>query len=204
MARSIEEPKNARSRRTSAALLEATRTLIETHGTQALTVAAVADAAGVSRRAVYLHFSTRAELLTGLYRSLGETEQLAASLQAVWDSPDAVSALNEWAEHIARSHPRIVGVLRALEAAQHTDDVAAELWRGTLRNWRKGSRRLIDRLAAEGRLAPEWTVETATDMLWALMSLDLLERLLAERGWSRARLAKHLATLFTNTFVGRG
>lgn len=201
MPRTIEEPQNARSRRTSAALLEATRELIEQQGFEALTMAAVAERAGVTRRAAYLHFSTRAELVTALYRRLGSTEQLADSLQAVWDSPDAVSALEEWAHHIARSHPRILTILRAVERAHHTDPDAAALWDTTLQNWRKGSRRLVEWLAADGRLAPPWTVPSAADMLWALMSLDVLERLVHDRQWSRKRLGEHLAALLNRTFV---
>jgi AcrR family transcriptional regulator len=199
--RSIEQPQNARSRRTSAALLQATRDLIDEHGFEALTMAAVAERAGVSRRAVYLHFSTRTELVTALYRSLGHTEDLAASLQAVWESSDAVTALREWAQHIARSHPRILATLRAVERARHTDPDAAELWATTLTNWHKGSHRLAQWLADEGRLAPSWTVDTAADMLSALMSLDLLDRLLTDRRWSRKRIADQFAVLLRSTFV---
>src|SRR5215467_16133458 len=104
--RSIERPQNARSRRTGAALLQATRDLIDEQGFEALTMAAVAERAGVSRRAVYLHFSTRAELVTALFGRLGETEGIGASLQRVWDSPDAAAALAEWGRHLARTHPK--------------------------------------------------------------------------------------------------
>jgi AcrR family transcriptional regulator len=202
--RSIEQPQNARSRRTSTALLQATRDLIDEQGFEALTMAAVAERAGVSRRAVYLHFSTRTELVTALYRSLGHTEDLAASLQAVWESENAVTALREWAHHIARSHPRILATLRAVERARHTDADAAELWATTLTNWHKGSRRLAQWLADEGRLAPSWTVDTAADMLSALMSLDLLDRLLIDRRWSRKRFADQFTVLLQSTFVAAG
>jgi AcrR family transcriptional regulator len=198
----IEEPRNARSRRTGAALLRATRELIEQDGFAALTMATVAERAGVSRRAVYLHFATRTDLLAALYRSLGETDDLARSLQTVWDCPDAVAALTEWAEHIARSHPRILGVLRAVERARYADPDAADLWQTAQGNWLKGCRRLIRWLADDGRLAPEWTADTAADMMWALMSIDVLDRLVNERRWSRRRVAEHLTTLFQATFVG--
>ncbi|HEX5993562.1 MAG TPA: helix-turn-helix domain-containing protein [Jiangellales bacterium] len=197
----IEGPQNARSRRTGAALLHAARELIEQDGFAALTMGAVAERAGVSRRAVYLHFATRTELLSALYRSLGETEDLARSLQAVWDCPDAVAALTEWAEHIARSHPRILGVLRAVERARYGDPDAAELWQTAQGNWLKGCRRLMRWLADDGRLAAGWTADTAADMMWALMSIDVLDRLLNERRWSRRRIAEHLAALFQVTFV---
>jgi hypothetical protein len=38
--------------------------------------------------------------------------------------------------------------------------------------------------------------------MWALMSIDVLDRLLNERRWSRRRVAEHLAALFRLTFVG--
>lgn len=201
MAKAIEQARNARSRRTVAALLNAARHLIDGEGFQALTMAAVAERAGVSRRAVYLHFSSRTELVTALYRSLGDTEELAASLQKVWDCPDAVSALREWAHHIARSHPRILATLRAVEHSRRTDPDAGQLWRTTMGNWHKGSGRLIQWLADEGRLAPYWSVESASDLLWSLMSSDVLERLTIDRRWSRARFAEHYAVLLHSAFV---
>lgn len=198
----IEEPQNARSRRTATSLLRSARELIEQQGFTELTMAAVAERAGVSRRAVYLHFASRTELLAAIfYRSLGETENLASSLQAVWDCPDATAALTEWAEHIARSHPRILGVIRAVERARYGDPDAAELWRTMQGNWLKGSRRLMRWLADDGHLAPRWTVDAAADMMWSLMSIDLLDRLLNERRWSRRRVADHYAALFHATFA---
>jgi len=197
----IEHPHNARSRRTAAALLQAARELIEQDGLTDLTMTAVAERAGITRRSVYLHYATRTELLTALYRSLGETDDLAASLQAVWDSPDAASALTEWAEHIARAHPRILGVLRAVERARAGDPDAADLWQTTQTNWHRGSTRLMTWLADNGRLAAGWTVEDAADMMWALMSLDVLERLHTDRRWTPRQFADHLATLFHRTFV---
>jgi hypothetical protein len=38
-------------------------------------------------------------------------------------------------------------------------------------------------------------------MLFALVSTDLIEALIADRRWSRQRLAKQLALLFRSTFV---
>lgn len=201
MTRIIEDPQNARGRRTHAALLGAARDLIEQDGFAALTMSSVAERAGVSRRAVYLHFAGRTELLAALYHHLGETEELAVSLQAVWDSADAGSALTEWAEHIARSHPRILGIIQAIERAKYDDADAAELSKTAQGNWLKGSRRLMRWLSDEDRLAPQWTIDTATDMMWALMSIDLLDRLVNQRHWPSRRVADHLNTLFHATFA---
>ncbi|HEY9523313.1 MAG TPA: helix-turn-helix domain-containing protein [Thermopolyspora sp.] len=200
----IKQPQNARSQRTVATLLAAARSMIEKRGFEAVTMAAVAESAGVTRRAVYLHFSTRMELLLALYRSLGDTEDLARSLQAVWDSPNAMAALREWAHHIARSHPRILAIMLSVDRARHTDPDAAELWKVNQGNWLKGSRRLVQWLADDGRLDPRWTVDTATDIVWALMSPDLLDRLLHQRDWTREQFAEAFTALLTSTLVETG
>ncbi|MDF2706504.1 MAG: TetR/AcrR family transcriptional regulator [Nonomuraea muscovyensis] len=197
----IDRPQNARSRRTREALLTAARKLIEEEGFEATTMAAVAERAGVSHRALYLHFASRGDLLTTLYGHLGAAEDLRASLDRVWSRPDAVSALEEWAHHMARAHPRIMAVSLAVERACRTDPDAAQMRGVTMRNWHLGCTRLMAWLADEGRLAGAWTVEAAADMLWGLMSWDLLERLIVEKGWSPERYGDHLAGLFRATFV---
>lgn len=200
MTKTIERPQNARSRRSRAALLDAAREIITEGGFDALTMAAAAERAGVSRRAAYLHFTTRAELVTALFRRLGETEDIAASLTRVWDSPGAVSALGEWGRHLARIHPKILPVMQAAERARHVDPDAAALWRTGQQGWLAGARRLADWLAHEGSLAEPWTPASAADMIWSLMSIDLLDRLL-QRRWPPRRIGDHLALLLTSTFA---
>jgi hypothetical protein len=47
-------------------------------------------------------------------------------------------------------------------------------------------------------------VESARDMLYALISTDMIEALLVDRRWSRPRIAVHLAGLFRSTFLAAG
>ncbi|MFG3494219.1 TetR/AcrR family transcriptional regulator [Streptomyces sp. NPDC047928] len=204
MVKTIEDPQNARSRRTSAGLLTAARELLEEQGFDALTMAAVADRAGVSRRAVYLHFASRAELLSRLFSYVGRSEELTDSLERVWVAPDAVTALDEWARHVGRCHPRILAVSRAIDRVRGSDPDAAALWDAAMDNWYAGCGRVVGDLEKEGRLAAPWTAETATDALWGLMSFELLERLIVDRGWTQAQYTEHLALLFHRTFVAPG
>ncbi|NIK61976.1 TetR/AcrR family transcriptional regulator [Kribbella shirazensis] len=204
MSTPIPVPRNARSRRTREALLDAARSLIEEEGFDVMTLAAVAERAGVSPRALYLHFPSRSELLATLYRHLGDSEDLAASLAKVWEQDDAVSALDEWAHHIARSHPRILTISRVIERARNADEDAADLWRLTMSNWLTSCRRLAKWLDEEGRLVQPWTRSTAADMLWALMSWDLTERLTVDRRWSREAYGTRYAAMLHATFVANG
>src|SRR3954447_3223167 len=101
---------NARSRRTRLALLAAARTLVEQEGVTAVTMASVAEHAGVTRRAVYLHFATRTELITALYEYVNDTVELNASQKAVGRAPDAAAALEAWAHPRPRCHPELIPV----------------------------------------------------------------------------------------------
>jgi AcrR family transcriptional regulator len=195
---------NARGRRTRAALLAATRRLLEEQGFEQLTMAAVAERAGVSRRAVYLHFASRAELVTALFDYLGEVEDIPGSLGRVWAAPDAAAALEEWARHLARIHPRLLAVARAVDRVRGRDPDAAAYWARAMGNWHAGCRRLVAWLEREGRLASPWTPATAADMLWALMSFDLLDGLLVERGWSPEAYGDYLAAVFRASFLAAG
>lgn len=203
MLKTIDEPTNARSRRTRAALLAAAREILAEKGFEALTMTAVADRSKVTRRAAYLHFATRAELVAALFDHVAETEGLDESLQRVWDAPDAVSALDEWAGHLARYHPKVLPVDRAVQQVWRLDPDARVHRKKVVAAKLSNCRRLIGDLDSEGRLSPAWTVRAATDMLFGLISSDLIEALLNDRRWSQQRLADHLALLFRSTFVAQ-
>lgn len=195
MNRPIETPQNARSRRTRAAILDATWTLIEEEGAEALSIAEVARRAGITRRAFYLHFASPGELLPALFDHVNETLDLAASNRPVLEAPDSLSALEAAAVHVARFHAEILPLARAIDRARRSDPDAEVFWQNAMRNWYAWCQMLVGRLVAEGRLAEPWTEKTAADLLWAFMSVDLLEDLVHDRGWSREEYAERLSLL---------
>lgn len=197
----IDQPRNQRSRRTRSAILDATWKLLDERGTESLSVEDIAQRAGVSRRAIYLHFGSRAALLTALIDHVDSALDLESSLRPIWEATDAVSALGAFAGHIARYHALIMRSGQAVERARHSDPDIGVLWTAATENWLTACRVLAHRLAAEGRLAEPWTVETAADLLWALMSLDLLEDLTVDRGWALDDYRDRLATLMRRTLV---
>jgi AcrR family transcriptional regulator len=197
----IGEPRNRRSRHTRAAVLDAAWQLLEDQGPEQTTMGAVAERAGVSRRALYLHFSSRAELLLALHDHVDGRLELAASLQPVFDAPDAVSALEEFAAHLARYHPRILAIDLALLRVQNENPDVAELVARGMQLWHEGCRSIAQRLADEGGLAEPWTVETAADLIWSFMFPETLHRLTVDRGWSTDRYGELLAVALRRTLV---
>jgi AcrR family transcriptional regulator len=194
-------PANARGRRTRAGLLAAARRILEDDGFRALTMHAVAEQAGVTRRSVYLHFSSRAELVSALFDHVAEAEGLTASLAPVWSAPDAAAALDAWAAHVVRYHPRLIAVDRAVRSEAADDPDAAAHRARVARERLAVCRRLVERLTDERRLAAAWSARSAAEMLVYLDSSDLLEGLLVERRWSRTKLTSHYGALLRATFL---
>jgi AcrR family transcriptional regulator len=194
-------PQNSRSRRTREALLAATRGVLEESGFDGLTLAAVAERAGVTRRAVYLHFSSRTELIGALFDYIAAEEGLAELTGAIWNAPTARVALQRWASFLAMYHPRLIAVTRAVEAVRGRDADAQAHWRRVSDAQLANCRRLANWLADEQALAEPWTAGSAAEMLWAMISTDLIERLLRERRWSKRRLADGLSVVLERTFV---
>lgn len=139
--------------------------------------------------------------MNGLFDHVAATESLGDSLQPVWEAPDGAAALQEWAWHLARYHPRLIPLSRAMELVHRTDPDAGRHRERVVQAQRANCERLAGRLESEGRLSPPWTVESAGDMLWALVSTDIIERLMVELEWSMERFAKHFGALLRATFV---
>ncbi|NEE00905.1 TetR/AcrR family transcriptional regulator [Phytoactinopolyspora halotolerans] len=190
--RSIDSPRNARSQRTRDALLAATREILEHDGFAALSMAAVAERAGVTRRAVYLHFTSRSDLVSALFPYIAQQEGLAESTNRVWAAADSVEALREWVRHLARYHPKLMAVDRAIEQVR-ADDADARRHRDTVNEAQLGNcRRLAEWLHRENRLAHPWTVEEAADVLFGLICTELFGRWLETREWSTGDLDRNL------------
>lgn len=188
----IDHPQNRRSHDTRAAILDATWRLLERRGAADTTMVAVAEEAGVSRRAMYLHFASRGELFLALREAVDERLDLESSVRPMSEAADAASSLDAWARHVVAYHSRIASIMRAVDRIRHDDPDAEALWSQARGRWYEACEWLATRLADEGRLAPPWTVPTAADLLRALMSVELITELGTERGWGEERLTERL------------
>lgn len=109
--------------------------------------------------------------------------------------------LAEWASHLARYHPRLLAVDRAIERVRTRDSDAAKHHQRVQRSQHASCNRLATWLANDDRLATPWTIETATDMLWAQVSSEVIGGLLEDCGWSTEQLSVHLMAMYRATFV---
>jgi AcrR family transcriptional regulator len=154
------------------------------------TLAEIAAAAGVSRQAVYLHFGNRATLLTETARrydrASGFLHRISATRQL--EPVEALEAyIRTWFAYI----PEVLVVARALLAAEAAGQEGGEAWRDRMGALRWGVGLVVQRVADAGRLAEDWTVETASDWVWSRIHFTTWYHLAVERGWDRQTLADH-------------
>ncbi|PJE29668.1 transcriptional regulator, TetR family [Pseudooceanicola antarcticus] len=144
-----------------------------------------ARAAGISRQALYLHFPSRAELLVAVTRHVDAVKDVDARLaesRAAEDGETRLAAfVSAWGNYI----PEIRGVSRALMAMQESDAEARAAWQGRMEAVRQGCAAAVAALARDGQLAGGLSEERATDLLWALLSVESWVRLCETCGWSQ-------------------
>jgi AcrR family transcriptional regulator len=172
------------SAETRARILGTAWQLVRDRGAGAVTVKEVAAAAGVSRQLIYFHYQNRAGLLLAMARhqdrSSGFQREVAAT-RALDPVPGFEALLRAWCGYMAE----ILPVARALEAAYITGDEGGDAWRDRMTELREAFRLALERIAAEGRLAPAWTGETAADWAWARVQPGSWAALVGMRGWDR-------------------
>ncbi|MBA3744385.1 TetR/AcrR family transcriptional regulator [Sporichthya sp.] len=180
---------------TRVAILDAARTLFEEQGYFGAGLEAVAKRAGVSRQAIYLHFSSKADLLTALHARIYETDVVpAVERHPIWTAPTALDALDAtiavdaevagkvWRIHEAlvmarRHHAEVAATLRPREDERYQDYVRLARW-----------------LKREGALPAQMRVATVADILWGLLSLGTFQNLVIERSWSTERFTAWVRT----------
>ncbi len=186
---------------TRSRILEATVRILEEHGGRGVRMGDIARETGISRQAVYLHFASRAELLTATTQYRDEVLNLQGRLAASRAASSGVERLALYIELWGNYVPEIYGVAKALMLAQDTDKAAAAAWQDRMLAMRDGCRAAIEALDADGQLAPGWTAKRATDVLWTMLLVPNWENLTLECGWSTAEYIRWMKALAERTFV---
>jgi AcrR family transcriptional regulator len=179
-------------------ILDTAFELVREQGANAVTMAGIADAAGLSRQMVYVHFRSRAGLLTAMARDHDRRSGFAARVAAARELPPAEALerlLREWLAYL----PEILPVARALEAAAITGEAGGDAWRNRMGDLHEQLRAA----AARVDLAPGWTVDTAADWVWARVQPGPFEELVGERGWTAEDYADRVTRSVLSEIVQR-
>lgn len=177
------------------AILESARRHFLADGYPRTAIAAIAADAGVSEDLIYLHFTTKRQLLVEVlnYSVTGELDSPKVLDQ---HGPQAVRAENDQRRQIAMFAPDIA---RRTAAARPIDDVMRsaalvddelaakreDLHRTRLANLT----RFVEWVATNGPLRDGLTIDDAAATVWALTGPDMHRLLVDELGWTQERFA---------------
>ncbi|MBL4907634.1 MAG: TetR/AcrR family transcriptional regulator [Sneathiella sp.] len=182
-------------------ILKASLGLLEASQGKDVRMSDIAKLAGISRQALYLHFSTRAELLiaTTLYLDeiKGTDDRLTSSRTAETGQQRLDAYIDAWGHYI----PEIYGIAKALLAMRDTDDAAAEAWDNRMQAMKEGCKAAIEALSRDNMLSPDHPPEDATDLLWTLLSIRNWEQLTLDCGWSQEKYIDRMKALARRNFV---
>jgi len=164
----------------------AAKLLVENKGS-GVRMSDIAKAASLSRQAIYLHFTTRAELLEATTKYLDEIFQIDKRLAPSRAAKTGVERLERYIDAWGNYIPEIYGVAHALMSVKDTDDAAAAAWNERMYAMRDGCRAAVEALANDGKLNPALAQDDAIDLLWTLLSVRNWENLTLECGWSHQK-----------------
>lgn len=190
------------NRGTRKRILQAAFELITERSDPTVSMARIAERAGVSRQAVYLHFESRSALLLELVRKVDEWKGLGERMAAAMErTRDPVARAEAAVRVSAEYEAEIRNAALALDLARHTDAAAAAAWEDRMSGRRRHWTRVFRAIAEVGRLSSEWTPERAGEAFWAMTSPAVYRQLVDECGWTREAYAEWSVASLRRLFI---
>ena len=186
---------------TKTRILEATWQLMEQRHGQGVSMSDIAKAAGISRQAVYLHFSSRTELMIATTNYVDEVKGLNERLNQYKTATTGTELLEACVDIWGNYIPEIYGIAKALIMTRETDEATAAAWNGCMSGLREYCREIIEALEREGILASGWSRQEAIEMFWTMISVSNWEQLTIDCDWSTELYISRMKTLLKNTFI---
>jgi AcrR family transcriptional regulator len=189
-------------------ILDAARRLFEDGGYAATAVPAIAAAAGVAVKTVYLAFESKAGLLRAVWEArLGGGEETTPVLQRRWmreltDEGRPAEKLRLLAVQSRRVKTATGPLLEVIRTAAATDPEIATLWADIQTKLLRVQRAVVDQLDALDALRPSLEAAQAADILWTLNHPSVWHLLVRERRWSPARYEGWLHESFCLQLLG--
>lgn len=177
---------------TRAAMLDAGLKLIARNGHAAVTLAAVAAAAGVSRQAVYLHFGSRAGFLNEAADHAWQKLGLPDPRVLVRDAASARAALRLLIELRARTAQELAPFQYVPGSDSAPDAALMEAYAQRQRQRLEVFVLIAKRAKAEGVLRSGVSVAAAAQLMWSVLSVPVWRSLVDLQGWSRRKFIRQM------------
>ena len=186
-------PRQARTRRTRTAVVEAARALFLERGYAATTIEAISIASDTPQATVYRLFSSKLGILKAVLDvSIAGDDESVPMLQrpqvlALLSDDDPRNQLTGFAALLRGLMARTAPMHRILADAARSDEDAASLLEEIAKQRQEGQRRIARSLARANALRAGLRERDAADIIYALASPDVYSLLVADRGWSPDR-----------------
>src|SRR6266540_5134695 len=189
-------------------ILAAAQRLFEQRGYAATTMAAIAGAADVALKTVYVAFETKSGVLRALWNLLlrgdeGDTPVGQRSwYRAVVEEPDPARQLRLNARTSREVKLRVGAVIEVIRAAAPTDSDIEALWNRIQTEFHANQRVIVESLEEKKALRPGLDVDRGADLLWALNHPNLWQLLVGDRGWTPDEYEKWLGDVVCSQLLG--
>jgi AcrR family transcriptional regulator len=199
--------RQARTRRTWAAVVGAAQGLFLERGYAATTIEAISERSDTPQATVYRLFSSKLGILKAVLDvSVGGDDQAVAmadrpQVRALISDEDAKNQLAGFAALLREIMARVGPVHRILADAARSDRDAASLLAEMARQRHEGQRRIARSLARSGALRPGIRERDAADIVHALASPEVYGLLVSDRGWSGERYENWLRSILTDQLL---
>jgi AcrR family transcriptional regulator len=199
--------RQARTRRTRAAVVEGARTLFVQRGYAATTIEAISDLSDTPQATVYRLFSSKLGILKAVLDvSVGGDDKAIAmadrpQVRALLSDEDPKKQLAGFAALLREVMTRVGPVHGILADAARSDEDAATLVAAIARQRHEGQRRIARSLARSGALRPGLRERDAADIVHALASPEVFDLLVLHRDWSGERYEKWLRSILINQLL---
>ncbi len=199
--------RQARTRRTRAAVVEAARTLFAERGYAATTIEAISDLSDTPQATVYRLFASKLGILKAALdvSIVGDDEAVAMvdrpQVRALLADPDPSNQLAGFAALLRELMARTAPVHRLLADAARSDGDAASLLADIARQRHEGQHRVARSLARSGALRPGLRERDAADIIHALASPEVYGLLVLDRGWSGERYERWMSAILSDQLL---
>jgi AcrR family transcriptional regulator len=191
------------ARENRARIVEAARRRFLGDGYAATTLAAIAADADVSVETVYKAFRNKAGVLKAVFdvAVAGDDEPVplgergfVADIEA---EPVPAAKLAVYARHLAETMPRTAPIQLLVRATAPLDPDIDAVWRQMQHERLAGMTAFAAHLAESASLRNDVDADTARDVLWTYISVELYELLVIERTWTVDRYRDFVAAALT-------
>jgi len=186
---------------TKTRILEAAWKLMELHPGLSVSMSAIAKEAGISRQAVYLHYASRTELIIATSSYVDKVKGLNKRFELLHNATNGIELLETCVDVWGNYIPEIYGLAKAMLMTRETDEATAAAWNHNMKCLQDVCRDVIDTLADEGELLPEWSKTDAVDMFSTMISINNWEQLTIESGWTNAQYIEWMKVVLKRTFI---